>query len=449
MGNPALDVIAFTDAVRNAVLDPKLTTTKIIEAYTTQCPNDNTGYLERQIEYLLIWLWLRAAKAEVGDGTAKEGLPYHGAQLKQAEAMPAGPNRTRPFRSIVRVTLQLPGEENFAYSKLPAVFEQRVDLRPRSQFDGSIANPVTRSFIAAYASGSSQVALSKPEMEFNIRNAAAFTENLGISTPVKQFEELFPNHAPTQSEAEKGLVVYKKYCAECHGYRPITGDKLWVAEGEKIHKISRLKPLNGEQPIGTDPERVTFRYVDLLLLGLTTTLPGWDDDLAKQRKSLKDAQILATSKGQLAVADLWSRHLDRLNLSARQFRLGHPLYFPPTELTDDVGYINNPIPYAHLRAPYLHNGSIPNMRQLINLDERQEKFCRGDNVYDPAAMGFIAPEPTVDGDGNDVCPPRQSFVFDTTVRGNSNKGHDIPWKFAGPDWNEEELLNLLAYLKTL
>ncbi len=85
------------------------------------------------------------------------------------------------------------------------------------------------------------------------------------------------------------------------------------------------------------------------------------------------------------------------------------------------------------------------MRQLINLDERLPKFCRGDNIYDPATMGFITEAP----DSNGVCPPRQPFVFDTTARGNSNKGHDYPWPYQGEGWDEQKLTNLLAYLKTL
>ncbi len=450
MGNPALDVIAFTDVVRSAVLDPTLTTTKIIEAYRTNCKDiDGLGFVPRTfdetVDRVMIWAWLRAARNQISEDTAKEGLPYHGAQLKDAKFMPAGPSRTRPFRSIIRVALELPGEENFAYSKIPAVFEQRVDLRPRSQYDGSIADPVTRSFVAAYASGTSLVSLSKPEMEFNIRSAAGYTEELGISVPVDKFVDLFPNEAPTSDQVKDGLEVYKLHCAACHGYRPIEGDRLWAAKGEKLHQVSLLKPVDRTTPIGTDPERIMFRYSNLLVQGLTTILPGWDEDLEKQRESLKQAKLEATAQGQLAEADLWVGHLERLNLSARQFRLGHPLYFPETDVSDEVGYINNPIPYAYLRAPYLHNGSVPTLRQLINLDERPQSFCRGDNDYDPAAVGLIAPPP----DSNGVCPPGLPFLFDTGARGNSNQGHNYPWAYQGADWNEKDLTDLLAYLKTL
>lgn len=37
---------------------------------------------------------------------------------------------------------------------------------------------------------------------------------------------------------------------------------------------------------------------------------------------------------------------------------------------------------------------------------------------------------------------------DTTLGGNSNKGHDFPWAFQGPGWNQAELEDLLEYLKT-
>jgi hypothetical protein len=43
-----------------------------------------------------------------------------------------------------------------------------------------------------------------------------------------------------------------------------------------------------------------------------------------------------------------------------------------------------------LRAPYLHNGSVPNMHDLLEPAERRTKiFYRGYDVYDPVNMGLI------------------------------------------------------------
>ena len=108
---------------------------------------------------------------------------------------------------------------------------------------------------------------------------------------------------------------------------------------------------------------------------------------------------------------------------------------------------NNPIPRAFMRAPYLHNGAIPTMRQLIHLDPRPARFCRGENVYDPDAMGLVAPEVP---EGASCENPRQPFLFDTSQPGNSAAGHDFPWRPEELDaQRRQELEALMAYLKTL
>jgi hypothetical protein len=67
-------------------------------------------------------------------------------------------------------------------------------------------------------------------------------------------------------------------------------------------------------------------------------------------------------------------------------------------------------------------------------------FSRGHNDYDPEDVGLESPQ-RADG--------RHYFRFDTTTPWNSNRGHDYPWTYKGPGWNERELRDLLEYLKTL
>ena len=482
MGNMDLDVIAFTDAVRNAVMDPDLTADKILNEYAKVCPNESAGLVDGFVEKFMLDGWLSGIRAAMGGDSRKYGLPYHGIQMKQAADIPAGPGRTRPFRSIVRVAMNLPGDENYAYSKIPVVFEQNQKLRPRAQYDGSLGDPVTRSFIAAYASGSSIKALSKPEVVHNIKKAAAYTEDLGIGIPVKTFAAHFPDHAPAAADVELGLKVYKEHCAECHGFRPISADPAkvepWVAEGAYLHKLEGVGPLApAKGGLGVDAERVTFRYAHDLPLAIWTTLPGNPKITAVQEKRLDKAIIDAHDAGAPALAYFWQKQKEQFLLTKRQYRLGHPLYFPACpegdatctpeslldrappcaldfkaypqtcEITDFEAFVNNPIPYAFLRAPYLHNGSVPTMAQLINLEKRQTQFCRGQNVYDPEKLGYDAPDP-VNGKCSD---PREAFLFDTRVRGNGNGGHNYPaWD---PDnltaKQRADLLALLAYLKTI
>lgn len=99
------------------------------------------------------------------------------------------------------------------------------------------------------------------------------------------------------------------------------------------------------------------------------------------------------------------------------------------------GYANLPIDGAWARAPYLHNGSVPTLRDLLSPPAaRADSFVRGSDVYDPDRMGFVSGPPEV-GPG---------FEYDTSVEGNGNGGHTY-----GTGLSREQKTALIEYLKTL
>ena len=457
LGNQELDVIAWSDGVRNAVLDPNLTSAKILDAYEAQCgafdraaadagkgwlSNTYSSWVERplarQVDGIIIGAWLDGFRDSVKADLAKYGLPYPGADIRNPDLIPAGPGRTRPFRSVVRVTLDLPGADNFAMSKIPPVWEQSTDLRPWSQYDGSIRSPEARSLIAAYASGASVLALAQPDVAANVRGAANYTETL---SPGVTYAETFG--APDPMAIARGKVAYLTHCNECHGHRAENGE--WSLDGAtRVHQLTPLAE------IGTDPERVTFRYAHMLPDALYTAFPQWDEDLAAQKSRLETLVAQARERGEPAVAAHWLGQIGKLNNASREHRLGHTLQFNRDDIragdekTGEIGYFNNPIPGTWLRAPYLHNGSVPTLAQLLHIEPRPKVFCRGANPYDPAGVGIDA---AIGPDAQ--CPPDMAFRFDTTARGNSAAGHDYPYQAADAPAHDAELRDLLAYLKTL
>jgi mono/diheme cytochrome c family protein len=103
------------------------------------------------------------------------------------------------------------------------------------------------------------------------------------------------------------------------------------------------------------------------------------------------------------------------------------------------GYANQPLDGIWLRAPYLHNGSVPNLRALLEpASKRPASFYRGYDVYDPKNVGFVADVSNEKG--------RSFFLFDTTLTGNGNYGHE--GQVYGTDLSEDNKLALLEYLKT-
>ena len=102
------------------------------------------------------------------------------------------------------------------------------------------------------------------------------------------------------------------------------------------------------------------------------------------------------------------------------------------------GYVAEPMDGLWLRAPYLHNGSVPTLADLLEQPQNRPKaFLRGGELLDSGRGGFAA---TLCDPAN---PRKGEFCFDTKLPGNSNAGH-----LYGTDLDQAEKADLLAYLLT-
>ena len=111
---------------------------------------------------------------------------------------------------------------------------------------------------------------------------------------------------------------------------------------------------------------------------------------------------------------------------------GKPWKFSHFRKTD--GYANMPLDGIWLRAPYLHNGSVPTLRALLSPDLRPAEFYRAYDVYDWTDVGFVSSGPDA---------AREGVLFSTRERGNSNAGH-----LYGTTLDPTAKDTLLEYLKT-
>lgn len=177
--------------------------------------------------------------------------------------------------------------------------------------------------------------------------------------------------------AAKGEPIYQEYCARCHGK---SGSDF---SGELVGKVTPI------EKIKTDRWR----------------LDSYSYDLAANQ--------------------------DLLYASYPEERFKH---FRKT-----YGYANQPLDGTWLRAPYLHNGSVPTLRDLLEPAARRPKsFHRGYDVYDPKRVGFISDVAKEEG--------RKFFRFDTNLPGNGNFGHE--GKEYGTELSDAEKDAVVEFLKT-
>lgn len=101
---------------------------------------------------------------------------------------------------------------------------------------------------------------------------------------------------------------------------------------------------------------------------------------------------------------------------------------------DPRSYKARPLTGIWATSPYMHNGSVPNLYEmLLPEDQRSKTFHVGNREFDPVKVGYIADQ-----------PGKVNFVFDTSIDGNRNTGHNV-----GKDLSDEERYQIIEYLKTL
>jgi hypothetical protein len=169
-----------------------------------------------------------------------------------------------------------------------------------------------------------------------------------------------------ETRAKRGAVHFEAHCASCHA-----GEE----SDARLHSVAE---------VGTDPQRANFSEQQA---------SGFNKFLAELEaagyRAPKEEGLRSTGK-------YWAASLDGV----------------------------------WARAPYLHNGSVRTMQELLTPPaDRAQSFHRGSHEYDEAQMGYA--------DAGD-------YVFDTSASGNSNSGHDY-----GTHLSDAEKRELLEYLKSL
>jgi mono/diheme cytochrome c family protein len=122
--------------------------------------------------------------------------------------------------------------------------------------------------------------------------------------------------------------------------------------------------------------------------------------------------------------------------AANQYGLYPESEYRFTHFRKTGGYANQPLDGIWLRGPYLHNGSVPTLRDLLDPPaQRPKTFYRGYDVFDQQKVGFVSNVPAALG---------QMFsLYDTAIEGNGNGGHEY-----GTTLPDADKRAIVEYLKT-
>ena len=261
----------------------------------------------------------------------------------------------------------------------PSIWNQGPRKGMQLHWDGNNTSVDERNLSAAFGTGAYPPTLDVPRV---LRTA-------------KWLETAKPPAYPYPIDgtlAAQGQHIYEEYCTRCHGTRQPPFRHEPQPSNERVGTVVPI----GE--IGTDRCRLDS-YTWILAVNQSTLYAGYEKD--------------------------WG------------FDPPYPQRF--SHFRKQPGYANSPLDGIWLRAPYLHNGSVPNLWELLKPEkDRIATFYRGNDVYDSKNVGFVSSIAKQDD--------HNLFFFDTRQPGNGNGGHT--GAAYGTDLPNRDKWALIEYLKT-
>ncbi len=354
-------------------------------------------------------LQIRIAELEQHYAVNKTDIPYGKGRLDAFGQI---------FNAIAVEALHIPENTHApdAPTSYPVLWDaSHLDL---VQWNASAPNkepgPLFQNAITALAVyGTVSVPANKLTYESSIR-----ISNLGDIQ--REFYQLvapqWPKEFAGELDAKKlsaGKGLYDQHCLQCHTY---------VNSTDKKRKLTAV--LTPVAEVGTDPlmsDNFNNRTVKSGILEGDRLMILAGDKIPAQTKPLD----LVTHT---AAGALFNQPWQTIKAVFKEYQSNNSASENST-----LNYKARPINGIWASAPYLHNGSVPTIYDLLlPAHERPKTFYVGNIELDLIKVGHVSSE-----------SPDSTF-FDTGLRGNSNAGHEY-----GTQLNNEQRWELIEYIKSL
>jgi mono/diheme cytochrome c family protein len=347
---------------------------------------------------------------------------------------------TRIGNQVFAVDMQ--NDHNFAQSNAAVRYPQIWDASWFNwvQYNSSISDPLIRNVGEALGVRAAAKLYGDDATQFdnsvNIENLKTIEELLsgpapyqGLSSP--KWPEVFPKLDAVK--VQRGSQLYQQNCEGCHGpsidelrkdFSAAKSKYWWQNKQGKRFLVVKDVPLDY---IGTDPhEAMDFlnRTADSGALGKGT--------------------ISAAAGLDLVTKGIANRFFEKMSFTPEQ-RIQYSAFRDPGDVAvrAEAIYKARPLNGIWAVAPYLHNGSISNLYDLLSpQSERSGKFWLGSRQFDPVKVGY------------DTAELKGGYLFDTSRAGNSNSGHEFKdgprgKGVIGPALSPDDRWAIIEYLKSL
>lgn len=360
---------------------------------------------------------------------------FIGRAALRSSLLESGPGRvdalTQIINSLAVVDLGVP--DNYFPPAAPTSYPQ-LWLAPQLEFvqwSPIAASPMGRNageVLGVFGHANLQGA---PETLFNstarIGDLAKLESWVESLTPPKWPEDAFG--ALDEAKWREGKDIFDQGCAGCHNMPPYRmTDPSVNAFGMRFVEVGKIPA----PVVGTDPAYIhslTGRLVktgDLagLLFDGKPAVPGAVFFLRTV------GAVVANQMRELELPDAAFAKLNGFRFRPPAAPGLQPEPYQPDAITNMKA---SPLVGVWATGPYLHNGSVPTVYDLLSPpDQRPKVFFTGGRDLDVVKLGFKS----------GGAPGR--FRFDTSIYGNGNQGHAYP--ASGPLAHEQRLA-VIEYLK--
>lgn len=228
---------------------------------------------------------------------------------------------------------------------------------------------------------------------------------------------------------EQGRVLYQELCAHCHhltedykSHQDSSDENDYWTKPNKFGRRFMKTPLVNIVDIGTDSTAALKFYRRIVYTG---SLDETDVQIMPAVTALTIATVGVRDKAysELKLTREQEQEYDGYREMPGEFGGGEPGATAPLE------YKARSLDGVWATAPFLHNGSVPNLYELlVPAAERSTSFYVGSTEFDPVKVGF------------DTGWSPGAFRLQTTIPGNLNTGHE----FRNPTPEEEDLQRIIG-----
>ncbi len=366
------------------------------------------------------------------------------------------------FNRVAGLDLNIPSNVKFADAPVSYPFVWNASRQDHTQWNGGVPNGL---FLQALARNSGEVLgvfgefspaktpvpglISYRNNSVDFAGLETLEEKIALLQPPQWPSELF---GYDEHLAQQGGPLFDHYCGECHAEKTVLFPKnAWLTPVKAVGTDPKMYNNAARQ---SDPGIYTGMLLPLPALGVFVNPASTKDMLASSviGTITYDASTAVTPSSMLRNGVWRAIRRDLGDLSDNQFNLLanaeaaveiqsrietqlSGMFTKPADADAGAAYESRVLHGIWATAPYLHNGSVPSLWELLKPPkDRVTTFNVGCRHFDPKNVGFVSDDPS--------CKTGTFVVDPNNANGNGNGGHEY-----GTDLTEDQRWAIVEYLK--